>query len=278
MKPLTGVMSVVPDEADFKSKILFFDKIIVLAAGFPDAVDGHLEITPAWDFLESIGIVSHPKIGASPVGPLFVGGDLRPSTYEERRYLDPMARGAASSFGSGHIAICRKPIPDSFIWPGEEPPPVSLETTIRVTLQSFPTPAESCAWEDILNFKQELNDKLWGFRRFVLDLASKTQSEAEVKDDLEWSVNEYRKAMEVHHIKEAQSFVDVFVITPLEILENLLRLEWSKIARGALAVRKRKVELLEAEMKAPGRECAYVFDADKRFGPERSEDGCPQHA
>jgi hypothetical protein len=31
-------------------------------------------------------------------------------------------------------------------------------------------------------------------------------------------------------------------------------------------VKKRKVELLEAEMKAPSRECAYVFDARKRFG------------
>ena len=41
-------------------------------------------------------------------------------------------------------------------------------------------------------------------------------------------------------------------------------LDW--IAKGALSVWKRKIELLEAEMKAPGRECAYVFNARKRFG------------
>jgi hypothetical protein len=40
----------------------------------------------------------------------------------------------------------------------------------------------------------------------------------------------------------------------------------AKVARGALSVQKRKVELMEAEMKAPGRECAYVFDARRRFG------------
>jgi hypothetical protein len=72
--------------------------------------------------------------------------------------------------------------------------------------------------------------------------------------------------MALHKIKTSQSFVDVFVITPLEILENLVKFNWSKIAKGALQVRKRKVELMEAEMKAPGRECAYVFDARKRFG------------
>lgn len=69
----------------------------------------------------------------------------------------------------------------------------------------------------------------------------------------------------IHDIKASQSFIDVFVISPLEIIENLVKFNWSKIAKGALSVQKRKVELLEAEMKAPGRECAYVFDARKRF-------------
>jgi hypothetical protein len=97
-------------------------------------------------------------------------------------------------------------------------------------------------------------------------MATKQQTEAEIRDDLEWSVNEYAKAMAFHKIKTSQSFVDVLVITPLEILENLLKFSWSKIARGALQVQKRKVELMEAEMKAPGRECAYLFDARQRFG------------
>lgn len=79
-------------------------------------------------------------------------------------------------------------------------------------------------------------------------------------------MNEYAEAMKVHHLKASQSFVDVFVISPLEIIEDLVKLNWSKIASGILSVKKRKVELLEAEMKAPGRECAYVFEARKRFG------------
>ena len=78
-----------------------------------------------------------------------------------------------------------------------------------------------------------------------------------------------RKGHANHKIKASQSFLDVFVISPLEIIENLVKLNWSKIARGALQVRKRRVELMEAEMKAPGRECAYVFDARRRFGSDR---------
>jgi hypothetical protein len=71
--------------------------------------------------------------------------------------------------------------------------------------------------------------------------------------------------MEIHHLKTSLSFVDVLLITPLEILEDLVKFKWSKLAKGLLSVNQRQVDLMEAEMKAPGRECAYVFDARKRF-------------
>lgn len=137
---------------------------------------------------------------------------------------------------------------------------------LRVGLQSLPVPDERCSWEDILNFKAELFDKQWAFRRWLRSLATKHLTEAEIKDELQWLLNEYETTMKVHQIKTTQTFVDVFVISPLEIIENLVKFNWSKIARGMLSVQKRKLELLEAEMKAPGKECAYVFDARKRFG------------
>jgi hypothetical protein len=94
------------------------------------------------------------------------------------------------------------------------------------------------------------------------------QTEAEILDELDWSLNEYRKAMRIHNITASQSLVDIFVISPLEIIENIVKFNWSKIARGALAVTKNKVSLWDAELKAPGRETAYLFEARKRFGGE----------
>jgi hypothetical protein len=137
---------------------------------------------------------------------------------------------------------------------------------MRVALDMLPAPGSDAPWESILELKTETFDKQWSFHRFLRALATKNQTETEIRDDIKWTLNEYTKAMAVHKIKAAQSFVDVFVISPLEIIENLVKFNWSKIAKGALQVRKRKVELIEAEMRAPGRECAYVFDARKRFG------------
>ena len=140
------------------------------------------------------------------------------------------------------------------------------EQVLRIGMSSLPVPDDTAAWEDILNFKHEMNEKSWGFRRFLKTLASKSQTEAEIRDDIEWSLNEYSKAMKLHRIKSSNSFVDVFLIAPLEIVEDVVKLKWSKIAKGVLSAKNRQVELLQSEMGAPGKECAYIFDAQKKFG------------
>ncbi len=138
---------------------------------------------------------------------------------------------------------------------------------VTVASEILPTPDDSCAWQDILDFKQEMKDKLWRFRRFLHSLAIKKQTEAEIRDDIEWSLNEYTKAMKLHNLKAGHSLVKVYVIPAIEVVEDIAKFNWSRIAKGAFSVTKRKIELMEAEMKAPGRECAYVFDARKRFEP-----------
>lgn len=160
------------------------------------------------------------------------------------------------------IPICRLPFPPTIkgVTVKRE------ETVLEIARDLFPCPDGTCSWQDILDFKEEMKDKQWAFRRFLNTLATKQQSEAEIRDDLEYSVHEYAMAMELHRLKASNSFIDTFVIAPLELLEDLMKINWSKIAKGALKVNKRKVELMEAEAKAPGHECAYVFDARRRFG------------
>src|ERR1017187_5154723 len=168
----------------------------------------------------------------------------------------------ASQTGIDTVPLCTHPLPERLEHDGT----AALQDVARIVVSSLPAPDDQTSFDDILTFKQEMRDKNWNLHRLIKALATKQQTEAEIRDDFEWSLNEYSKAMRLSRIKASQSFVDLFVITPLEIIENLVKINWSKIAKGALQVRKRKVELLETEMKAPGRECAYVFDAMERFG------------
>jgi hypothetical protein len=158
--------------------------------------------------------------------------------------------------------ICQAELPDSLT---QGVNPLASHAVFRVAMEAFPMPDDGCAWQDILDFKAETHDKQWGFRRFLKTLATKQQSESELRDDIEWMVNEYGKAMALHKLKASKTFFEAYIIPAVEVLEDLAKLSWTKIAKLGVSVKQRKIELLEAELKAPGRECAYIFEARNRF-------------
>jgi hypothetical protein len=160
------------------------------------------------------------------------------------------------------VPICQADLPDSLT---QAVKPQTFHAVIHVALEAFPSPGDDCAWQDILDFKAEAKDKLWGFRRFLKTLATKQQSESEVRDDIEWMVSEYGKAMALHKLKVSKTLFEAYVIPAIEVLEDLAKFNWTKIAKLGVSAKQRRIELLEAEMKGPGRECAYVVEARNRF-------------
>jgi hypothetical protein len=169
----------------------------------------------------------------------------------------------ARQFGVDVVPICRGQLADKL----PEDQVTKIESNVlRIAFSHMPVPGDDAAWQDIFDFRAEEGDKQWAFRRFLLTLSTKKQTESEIRDDFEWTMNEYQKFMNIHKLKADHGFIETYVIPTVELVENVAKLNWSKVAKDLLGVRKRKVELLEAEMKAPGRECAYVFDARKRFG------------
>jgi hypothetical protein len=136
-------------------------------------------------------------------------------------------------------------------------------------LRQFPVPGTDASWQDILDFKAEEFDKQWALRRFLNTLATKQQTEAEIRDDIEWCLSEYAKSMKIRHLNASNGFVEAYVIPALEIVEDIAKLNLSKVAKGALSASKRSIDLLEGEMRAPGRECAYIVRARETFGHSR---------
>ncbi len=303
MLELHGVLF--PDDQlrNLKRRALFFDKFhIAWLQVFREHVLPNIEpqISAEIEFLISRGIVceapfidpEQPEFSVShelknllhligyrlanaddPFDTAHFDGD--PFTEQGLRIFgqDLLSRYACTELGQQSTAefvpICGLPLPASL---AESPFPsrglTIRQDVLKVAFESIPVPDEDCPWEAILDFRADLREKQWGFRRFLKTLSTKQQTEAEIRDDIEWTVNEYRKAMEVHRLKSSNSFFDVFVVTPIEILETLAKLQLSKLLRGSFSARKRQVELLETELKAPGRECAYVFEARRQFGDE----------
>jgi len=286
MRELHGVMHFDDRALDLKKRALLFDRFSLWYDGEkppltnPEPSDladlaflqtrNVVNVVPdywtdylAWPVLTWADNYAHKVIAANDQT------GKRPLDDREKEIIerDSLTRALAGATSANpvidQVPICEWPLPSVGSETG-----LSSQDILRISLDVVPSPDDGTDWEDILNFRAERRDKQWDFRRFLRSLATKDQTEAEVRDDIEWSLNEYSKAMTLHRLKTGTSFVEVYLIPAIEIAENLAKFNWSKIAKGALSVKRRKIELLEAEMNAPGRECAYVFDAKKRFGGE----------
>jgi hypothetical protein len=143
---------------------------------------------------------------------------------------------------------------------------VTKEFVFQIAINHFPVPGPLSAWEDIFDFKKEVHAKQWDFRRFLSSLATKQRSETEARDEFEWMLNEYREGMKKRRIKIVESAVAALVVPAIDLIFNTSGNHTPALVAAGLAINKLRVELLEGEMKAPGRECAYVFEAQKRFG------------
>jgi hypothetical protein len=146
--------------------------------------------------------------------------------------------------------------------------PTSRKSEVaRVAINKLPIPDETTPWEQIMDFRNDANNQsaLLNLRRWIRKISSENLSAAEIEEELEWLLNEYERNINLHRIKSNTNAIEVFVKTPLELLENLLTLKFSKLADPLFAIKKRKISLLEAELQAPGREVAYILKTKDHF-------------
>ena len=58
----------------------------------------------------------------------------------------------------------------------------------------------------------------------------------------------------------------MIVVAVAETAENIAKLKFSALAKSLFALKHRRIELIDAERQAPGRELAYIVRARERFG------------
>jgi hypothetical protein len=141
------------------------------------------------------------------------------------------------------------------------------EEVVRVVLHNLPTPNQQTRLEEVLEFKADEKAKLAlaQLRAWMVTIANSPQTEVQIQSTLEAILEEYRSAMKVHHLKTEASAVEVLVVTATEIVENLVRLKFSDVARKLFQIFKDDVALMEAEINCRGKELAYIDIAERRF-------------
>jgi hypothetical protein len=132
----------------------------------------------------------------------------------------------------------------------------------------MPQPDESTPWEAILEFRRDSENRalLIAFRRWLRQLARQSLPPAEVSGEIEHLMYEYQRHMRVQGMKINTGFWETVVTTGAKIAEDILKVKWADAAQAVFSLKHRRIQLLEAEFNAPGREVAYVLKSQRALG------------
>ena len=148
--------------------------------------------------------------------------------------------------------------------------PNSIKSDVaQIVINKLPLPNNETAWEQIIDYRNDPENQknLLSLRRWIRKISTEELSKGEIEEEIEWLMNEFQNHMKVHKLRANTETLEALVKAPLEIIENLIKLKFSKIPEPFFALKKRQINLLEAEINAPGREMSYIIKAQDSFWP-----------
>lgn len=133
-------------------------------------------------------------------------------------------------------------------------------TVLSVIFKKFPIVTDDFGFEKLIEFKGDPDTrlKLSRLKEWVLEISKKNYTEKEIEQKIDYLVQEYAKQLDFHKLKYTLGSIESIVTITLEVLENLVKLNFSKAAKVLFDLKRQELALLEAEQKMIGRELAFI--------------------
>lgn len=137
----------------------------------------------------------------------------------------------------------------------------------QIVINNLPLPSNETPWEQIIDYRNDPDSQknLLNLRRWIRKTSHENLPLIEIQEEIEWLMNEFKEHMNVHKMKTDTESLEVLVKAPIEMLENLVTLKFSKLVDPLFTIKKRQLSLLEAEINAPGKEMAYIIKSKEAF-------------
>lgn len=141
---------------------------------------------------------------------------------------------------------------------------------VNIVIESMPLVHPDTPIEHIIEFKQneENYNRFLRLRDWVNEMVNSNLPENEIKEKLEFHISEYERYMKLHRIKYKRSILKTILFATPEILENVAKFNFSGIGKTLFTISESNVDLLSAELEAPGRELSYIIKAQNDFNPK----------
>jgi len=136
---------------------------------------------------------------------------------------------------------------------------------LEIILPKIPVPSEKTSWEEIIEFRDDPDSqsKLLAMRDWMNEVARNKLSPIEIEQKSEFLTDQYKQQIKLHKMKTQPGFFQTMIVSTGATIENLAKLKFGR--QQLFGFRQRPIDLLETELKATGRELAYIVKADERF-------------
>lgn len=148
-----------------------------------------------------------------------------------------------------------------------ELPNSSKSNVVQVVINSLPLPNNETPWEQIIDYRTDTETQklLYSLRRWISKISKQNLSPLEIEEEIESLINDFQEHMKLHKMKANTETVEVLVKLLPETIENLIKLRFSKLPEPFFVFKKRQINLMEAELNAPGKEMAYIIKTRDTF-------------
>lgn len=148
-----------------------------------------------------------------------------------------------------------------------ELPNSSKSDVVQVVINSLPLPNNETPWEQIIDYRKdsETQKLLSSLRRWISNTSRQNLPPLEIEEEIESLINDFQEHMKLHKMKANTETVEVLVKFLPETIENLIKLRFSKLPEPLFVFKKRQINLMEAELNAPGKEMAYIIKTRDTF-------------
>lgn len=166
---------------------------------------------------------------------------------------------------AGYDAVALQPFPR----PDESRNNMQKQEVIDTIIKDMPSPVYDTPWQDIIDLRQEeeFKNKVRLFRQWA-DTISVDKTAFQINDEVRTAIYEYEKYLKAIGVKYQRSALEIAITASAELLENIVKIRISNIAKMAFSYRDVRAQLTIEEQKAPGRQLSMVYDIKKRIARE----------
>jgi len=141
------------------------------------------------------------------------------------------------------------------------------EDILNLVLRKLPLPDSQVSWEELIDFRNNTDLKIYrlGLMNWISDIGKSNSNIYEIEQKLDYLLAQYEERMINGKIKYQVGTMELIVTTSAVVLENIVKLNWSKAAKGIFDLKRRNIDLMIGETLAPGREVAYLSKIKEKF-------------